>query len=395
VPVAASTAVTLDDTAKQLPPGERAAQVDALTGLRGFAALMVVFVHAAGRTDFPGFGVQGYGPVSLFVLSGFLLFQPWSRWAMDDGRRPSVRRFARRRLARIFPAYLVVMLAVAVMYPASQPNGLDGWARALTLTGTTASDGLRPGLEQTWSLGTELSWDVLVPVVGLLVGLTARRLSGVRGFWAGAILMLLAVPVTAFWRWWIHVEGLEKNFTYSFWLPGFLVCFAGGALVSHLLEGERVGLIRLDRLREWAADPWLLVAFALAVTAIGSSSLGGPTLYLPSTFTERQVRFVCSTVLALTLLLAAAMASRTSPVARLLSSRWLVATGRWSYGIYLWHLPVIALLENDFTHRTGVDGFALWIGCVLVAAIPLGAATYVWVENPAIAWSRRLPGNRS
>lgn len=393
--MAASTAVTLEDTPPQLHLDERAAQVDALTGLRGFAALMVVFVHAAGRTDFPGFGVQGYGPVSLFVLSGFLLFRPYSRWSLGAGRRPALMTFARRRLARIFPAYLVVMLAVAVMLPESQPNGLDGWLRAFTLTGTFARDGLRPGLEQTWSLGTELSWYLLVPVFGLLVGWVARRLGGVRGFWAGVALMALSVPVTAAWRWWIHVEDLERNFTYSFWVPGFLVCFAGGAFVGHLLEGESAGRVRLDRIRGWANDSWLLVALALAVTAIGSSTLGGPTLYLPSTFTERQVRFVCSALLAIILLVAAGLSNADSPVHRFMSSRWLTATGRWSYGIYLWHLPVIALLENDFTHRTGLDGFVLWIGCVLAVSVPLGAATYAWVEMPAIAWSKRVPGKRS
>lgn len=395
MPVAASTAVTFDDIAPETPLGERAAQVDTLTGLRGFAALMVVIVHSSGRSDFPGFGVQGYGPVSLFVLSGFLLFRPWSRWSLDSGRRPILRVFARRRLARIFPAYLVVLLAVAVMLPESQPRGLDGWLRALTLTNTLASDGLRPGLEQTWSLGTELSWYLLVPVFGLVVGLVARRMAGSRGFWAGVVLMGVSLPISAAWRWWVHVEDLGREFTYSFWVPGFLVCFAGGALVAHLLEGERAGQVRLGRLRAWARDPWLLTAFAVAVTLIGASSLGGPTLYVPSTFTERQVRFACATLLALILLVAATLGDRESPVVRLLATRWMVATGRWSYGIYLWHLPVIVLLENDFTHRTGTAGLALWLGCILAVSVPLGAATYAWVEAPAISWSKRLPGTRS
>ena len=114
---------------ESLAPAEKAIQVDALTGLRGFAALAVVAVHASGRTDFDWFGIHGYGPVSLFVLSGFLLYRPWSMWALSRGTRPEVRTFARRRLLRIFPAYLVVMLAIAVMLPESQPLGPDGWLR--------------------------------------------------------------------------------------------------------------------------------------------------------------------------------------------------------------------------------------------------------------------------
>lgn len=364
-------------------------QVDALTGLRGFAALAVVAVHASGRTDFDWFGIHGYGPVSLFVLSGFLLYRPWSRWALDQGRRPAVGTFARRRLARIFPAYLVVMLAFAVLLPASQPNGLDGWVRAFTLTGTFASDGLRPGLEQTWSLGTELTWYVAVPFLGLFAGLVARRSSGRRAFTSTVWLLALSVPVTIAWRVWTEVEDLGKEFTYSFWLPGFLVCFAGGAAVSHYLEGERAGLVDLSRVRGWFQHSWWLLATVVVVVVVCNSALGGPTAYVPASFSERQVRFFCSTLLALILLLAAVMSRPGSPFTRLMSSRPLSAIGRWSYGIYLWHLPVIVLLENDFTHRTGSGGFLLWMSCIVAITIPLGAATYAWVESPAIAWSKK------
>lgn len=370
-------------------PDTQATQVDSLTGLRGFAALAVVAVHASGRTDFDWFGIHGYGPVSLFVLSGFLLFSPWSRWTLGRASRPVIRTFARRRLLRIFPAYLVVMLTVAVMFPLSQPNGLWGWVRALTLTGTFASDGLRPGLEQTWSLGTELTWYIALPFIGLLAGLVARRFTGRRAFNSTVVLLAVSIPISVAWRIWTEVEDLGKEFTYSFWLPGFLVCFAGGAAVAHYLEGERAGLVDLSRLRGWFQNHWVLLAVVTVVVLICNSALGGPTAYVPASFSERQVRFVCSTALALILLLAAVLSRPGSPQVRLMSSRILTSTGRWSYGIYLWHLPVIELIEDDFVHRTGVGGFFFWMTCIFAISIPLGAATYVWVEKPAIAWSKK------
>ena len=360
-----------------------------LTGLRGFAALSVVLIHSGGRTDYPGFGIQGYGPVALFVLSGFLLYRPWSMWALRDGRRPSVRTFARRRISRIFPAYLVVVLALAVIYPASQPSGFDGWLRALTLTHTFASDGLRPGLEQTWSLGTELTWYVALPVMGLVAGGLARRQGPRRGFWIVVGALALSVPVTAAWRWYVHAEGLGPRFTYSFWLPGFLACFAVGAAVAHLLSAEKAGVVALPRLRSVAASSWVLLAVAVVAVAIGTSSLGGPDAYTPATFSERQVRFVCATVLAGSLLLAAAFGPASTPVNRVLASRWMSAVGRWSYGIYLWHLPLIALFADSFEWRSGISGFVLWVGFITALAVPLGAATYAFVERPAIAWSKK------
>jgi peptidoglycan/LPS O-acetylase OafA/YrhL len=361
--VAASSAVGVEETPDP-SSAVQAAQVDSLTGLRGFAALVVVAVHASGRTDFPEFGIHGYGPVSLFVLSGFLLYRPWSRWALRLGKRPAARTFARRRLLRIFPAYLVVMLAFCVMLPASQPNGWDGWLRAFTLTGTFASDGLRPGFEQTWSLGTELSWYVALPFLGLLAGLVAHRLSGRRAFYSVVGLLALSVPVTVLWRIWVEVEDLGKEFTYSFWLPGFLICFAAGAAVSHFAEGEKVGLVDLSRLRGWFAYGWVTVLLMVVVAGIGTSPLGGPVEYVPASFSERQIRFGASTLLAVLLLLACVLSRPGSLLVRFMATRVMTATGRWSYGIYLWHLPVIVLLEDDFVHRTGVGGFFLWMACI-------------------------------
>lgn len=371
-----------------MPADERRTQIASLTGMRGFAALMVVVIHSAGRTDFPGFGVHGYGPVALFTLSGFLLFRPWSRWGLRLAQRPSVRSFALRRLMRIFPAYLVVVLAVAVIYPPSQPRGADGWLRTLTLTHIYSANGLRPSMEQTWSLGTELAWYAALPVIGIAAALIAHRFSPKSGFWAVTILLSLSLPVTAVWRWWIHIEDLGRHFTYPFWLPAFALCFAGGALIAHILEGERAGVMAFRPLRRAAENRWLLIALAVVVTLVGASSLGGPALYVPSTFTERQVRFGCSTMLALILLVGAVFSSRETPLIRFFAARTMNAIGRWSYGIYLWHLPVTVLLEDEFTLRTGVGGFLLWQACILAVSIPLGAATYAWVEKPTIAWSR-------
>ena len=374
-----------------IPLEDHRAQVAVLTGLRGFAALMVVLIHSAGRTDYPGLGIQSYGPVSLFVLSGFLLYRPWSTWAIRQAARPSVSTFARRRLYRIFPAYLVVMLAVALLYPPSQPEGWDGWLRGLTLSGIYASDGLRPGMEQTWSLGTELSWYVALPIMGVTVGLLARRMSPRGAWWLVTGALALSLPVTAAWRWWVHVEGLAPRFTFSFWLPGFLVCFAAGGVRLAPAQrrtsrpGEPPGVRAFTR-RSW---PVLLLLVA-AVCAVSLSSLAGPDGYVPATFPERQVRFACATVLAVTLLAAAVFGPVTTWINRVLSSRGLDAIGRWSYGIYLWHLPVIVMLADEFTERSGVWGFLVWLGTILAISIPLGALSWAWVERPAIARSKRV-----
>lgn len=393
--MAASTAVTWDDTPRDETAARRAAEIAGLTGLRGFAALMVVVIHTSVLTEYSWLGVPEYGPVSLFVLSGFLLYRPWARWGMQSGPRPSVPDFARRRLARIFPAYLVVLAVVSVVYPDDRPEGLGDWVRAATLTWIYVSDDLRTSLFQTWSLGTELSWYVALPVLGGVTALLARRWAPGRGFHVTTALLCLSLPISFGYRRWVEVEELEAHFTYSFWLPAFLFCFAGGAMVAHFLEGERAGLVRLTRLRRAAEDRWALLVLAGAVALLGTSSVAGPNGFVAVTYVEHQVRVVCATSVALILLVGTVLSPPTSPLNRGLSTRWFNAIGRWSYGIYLWHLPVIVILERDVSFTDGPMSLLWRLTWVLAISIPLGAATYAWVERPAIAWSRRNLGRLS
>lgn len=393
----ASTAVEWEDTPADEARARRAAEIASLTGLRGFAALMVVLIHTSVLTEYSWLGVPEYGPVSLFVLSGFLLYRPWTRWGMRVAGRPSVVDFGRRRLLRIFPAYLVVLAVVTTVYPEDRPTSATEWFQAITLTWIyVPQDDLRTSLFQTWSLGTELSWYVALPLMGGAAALVARRLPPRTGFRVTAGLLLLSLPVSFGYRRWVEVEGLEYYLTYSFWLPAFLFCFAAGAMVAHLVEGERAGLVSLARLRSACDDPWALPVLTVAVAVLATSSVAGPNGFAAVAYGEHQVRVICATGVALLMLLVAVLSPPSAPVNRLLGARWSTAIGRWSYGIYLWHLPVIVILERDITFPDGVLGLLWRLVWVLGISIPLGAATYAWVERPTIAWSRRphLPGTR-
>ena len=101
----------------------------ALDGLRGLAVSLVLLVHlsAAMRAQIadgpvasfwsavsPLSGMGGTGVHLFFVLSGFLLFLPYARTLLIGTRRPSSRRFYKRRLLRILPAYYVALGVVAL-----------------------------------------------------------------------------------------------------------------------------------------------------------------------------------------------------------------------------------------------------------------------------------------
>lgn len=389
-PVAASSPEILGREGSAGTTGIEAGQVEALTGYRGFAALVVLVVHASGRTEYPWIGLHGYGPVALFTLSGYLLVGPWSKWAAGVGRRPDLRSYARRRVARIFPAYLLALVVVALVYPASRPKDGESWLRAVTLTNFLQPDGLRPAMEHVWSMGTEFSWYFALPLLGGAVALLSRRLLPRRSHLVMGVAVALSAAVTAGWLLWIdrEVDDLTGKLTYPMWLPAFLVCFMAGALVKHL-EVTRPLRGKAGLLHTFGGNQWVVLAAALASVAVLVSPFSGPEGYVPLTFSENSVRLVAAFALAFVLVLGIAFGPASAHLNRWLSRPWLVTTGRWSYGVYLWHLPVTVILYEHLSIAPGPVGFATWLAFVTVVSLGLGAMTYAWVEKPAIAWSKR------
>ncbi|MBJ7401387.1 acyltransferase, partial [Mycolicibacterium sp.] len=148
-------------------------RVPSLTGVRALAAMLVVATHAAYTTGKYTHGYLGLmlsrmeiGVSIFFVLSGFLLFGPWVRAVASGAPAPSLRRYARHRVRRIMPAYVVTVLAAYLIYHFRDagPNPGHSWnglLRNLTLT-QIYTDGymfshLHQGLTQMWSLAVEVA----------------------------------------------------------------------------------------------------------------------------------------------------------------------------------------------------------------------------------------------
>lgn len=367
----------------------RSAHVAALTGYRGIAALVVLVVHASGQSAYPDIGLDGYGPIALFVLSGYLLIAPWSKWSLGLAQPPDLPEFARRRIARIFPAYLLVLGVVALIHPPSRPQDAASWLRALTLTNFLEPDGLRPWMQHIWTMGVELSWYVALPVVGTLLALAGRRLWVRSALWPMALVTLGSAAVTVAWQLWLRGhDSLDAQLTYPLWLPGFLICFTLGASVRHL-EIAATSRPEASRwLERLGRHSWVFALLAAAAVAVLLSEYAGPSGYVPLTEEQRTTRHLAALALALALLILA-VARTHGVVARAMSIPAIVAFGRWSYGVYLWHLPVTVLLASNMGVPAGPAGFILWIVIVLGVSVALAAATYRFVEEPIMAWSKR------
>jgi len=338
----------------------------ALDGIRAVAVAVVLLFHA-------GFGwmTGGYVGVSVFfTLSGFLittlaLVEHERRGALDVGA------FYARRLRRLLPASLLCLGAVVVAAAIGLFDGATELRRdvlgALTQVynwvaiagGGSYADATAGGaartspLEHYWSLAIEEQFYWVWPLVLLVVlrgGRRARRLA-LGGLFIGCALI---APLTSI------VWGPDA----AYWAtPARLAEILAGAVAALVLHDRRRIGRRLPQGTALAAPAGLLVILWAALTWPAGD---GPAYdgWLP-VFALASVALIVGVQV-------------DGPLRRLLSRAPFVALGIISYGVYLYHWPIYALLDEARTGLDQVPLFALRVAVTLVVS----AASYVFVERP-------------
>ena len=148
--------------------------------MRAVAALGVLTTHVAFQTGAVALPVIGpiLGRLDLavalfFALSGFLLWRSWVSHAHDDAPRPSVRRYLRHRVVRIWPAYVVVVIVVVVgivvwaVSPVRHTDSAQASAPAPEVAPATA---VPQGLRVAWTASSDAT---SVPAMSRSVVVTA------------------------------------------------------------------------------------------------------------------------------------------------------------------------------------------------------------------------------
>jgi peptidoglycan/LPS O-acetylase OafA/YrhL len=363
------------------------ARLPALDGLRAVAALLVVVTHAAYLS---GFTVNGglvgrlagrgdFGVAIFFALSGFLLHFRLASDARDG--RTDIRAYAVRRAARVLPAYWVTL---AVVLAVVQPPVRTALAQALTVQTYLPGTDL-DAFSQSWSIPTELSFYVVLPLVVWLLERARRRDPDLP------VLLLVASAVIATVALaFVPVGTVGEDLVIERWLPARWPNFAVGMVLAELLLRRGSRLARAAR--RLGRDSAGCLALAVAALLLATTPVAGLLTLGPASGVQLSVRLALSTAVAGLLLAPLVLGREDDSYSAALASRPARGVGTVSYGLFLWHLPVFAGLYAF----TGAQVFAGGIVPLLAVGLPISLLmawlSHVVVERPAMRWAaRRVP----
>ena len=344
-------------------------RIRTVDGLRGLAALLVVFDHAVGKSwGLGAWSQQNHGITVFALLTGFLLSSRFLRARLD--RRPAhgALAFLRARAARIYPGYWIALAGAAATIGLQSMGPGDLW-RVLTLTQTLGTDTPYEGLLPAWSLSLFITFYLALPVWSWWRRRSDRPEEGDASLLRREVWWLLGLVLVA---WVVRTTSATDPIASEpvFTLLGRADWFAIGMILAVLVVARARGLgPRLLSLP--GRKPGTVLLAALALT--GASAL------VPVHYEE--IRDQLDTAAAAALLAGAVL---HGPVLRgpqrWLASRPARALGRWSYGIFLWGYIVQTLItEINPDISTG-----LHLALTFAGAITLGAASWRYVESPAV-----------
>jgi peptidoglycan/LPS O-acetylase OafA/YrhL len=342
----------------------------ALDGLRGIAVLAVLTYHAHYGWARGGF----LGVDMFFVLSGYLITGGLLKLRPTGvrGHRAAYVAFLRRRCARLMPALAVMLAALwaltVTVGPAADRERLNACtaAAAAYVMNLPVGQQLRCSAQWhiTWSLAAEEQFYLLWPIVLAAACALAARAALPRRRTAAHMALGLFVGGVV-WQCWLR-QG-DPNTARVFFAPDgrSLILLMGCALalwepsVSH--AARRIGEHRV------AALGVLTLAAALALGRAGAG-------YVP---------FAAALLVGLgtAAVIAASSTDERCRALRPLVQPVLVAVGRISYSLYLWH-EVAYRIADMLLVRGSASGEALrW-----VLTLAFGIASFTLIEKPALRW---------
>jgi peptidoglycan/LPS O-acetylase OafA/YrhL len=354
----------------------------AVEGMRACAAIGVVITHVAFQTGHStGVGGRLFGRFDLavavfFALSGFLLWRGHAAAVRGLRHTPATGHYLRSRIVRIMPGYLVAVVVILSLLPDADNANLTVWLANLSLTQIYVPLTLTGGLTQMWSLSVEVSFYLVLPMLAFLA-----RLLPVR-----ARVPVIAAIAAASWGWGSAIVAVGYHTPVGVnplnWPPAFTSWFAAGMLLAELTVSSTGVLHRLAQRRV------LMAVIAVAAYLVAASPVAGPEGLIPGTASQFAVKTAMGAVLAFALI-APLVLDRPDTPHRILGSRLMVTFGRWSYGLFVWHLAALAMVFPVIGEFAFSGHLVVVLALTLVFGFAIAAVSYALVESPSRQALRR------
>lgn len=306
-----------------------------LDGFRGLAIMLVIAMH------YTNFTAGWIGVDLFFVLSGFLI--TWKLVQNID--KPSYyRNFYWRRILRICPLYVATLIFVFYLFPLLKPSlvtssyrdlqGLQVWYWTFSQNFYNASHGWPDNISivHFWSLATEMQFYLIWPLVIKLFNKKVLRIMGI---------LLLLVCIAVLFRWvTISFTTIVPLYRYVL-LPSRIDAFALGSLLFFYLQRD------VDRARQFLLYIGLagVIVNVILYTCFFSVHYSA---WFTSHFGYTLFDITWAGIIGYGLL-----APEHSVIKRIFTNKFIQATGKYSYAMYIFHLPVWTIINRLLVNRYG------------------------------------------
>lgn len=358
--------------AQQLNDQKPQGTIAPLDGVRALAFLLVFDFHINhagvwGDGNNPWisalFSVGRTGVTLFFILSGFLLFLPYTQALLFEKDWPPPKIYYIRRILRIFPAYFFSLFILVMFTQPSfiQPHNWRLFVHFLTFTMGYSNSGLING--PYWTLAVEFQYYLILPLIALgILGLT-RLVRPEKRLWVivGSLIAMIIWGLVTDYYGAYFVSHPDQTFLIPrtllnvvlFVVYGdhskFLEDFAVGMLIAvgylSIMNSPRKDLYLLKMRR---LLPWLLILFIALFVYVAMANYTLP--FAPRVLQFQSFPWMNEFAFALCYgyLVTAVLFNR--------SDGWLVRVFSWtplrwlgliSYSLYIWHRPLIQIFAAN------------------------------------------------
>jgi len=399
--------------------------LDALLALRGFACLMVVLLHCTPPRDsiiYQGHDLSwlifSHGWVAVwifFVLSGYLMGKAFytGRYTLNI---PGVINFWRNRILRIFPLYYFALLILTLLV---YPNMLkvENWGYLLRLF-TFSYDfslNIQSGINfngSVWSLSTEIQYYIFVPFIFSYFKQQILQLKQVFLFGLKIFLVIFLIRCI----FWIALRReISGQFSYmvKYWytpivtnLDLFLCGFLVNAWIKYQpFNSELEVHNKVFFVRQWYKLNKKNIAVILVIALYlftayhayhqelwnlpahsGKGIRTATTFFILQPLTALITSFFIWAFESDTYHNSSRKVKLTFAVILANPPRILEVFGNLSYGVYIWHQPIIGNITPIFTSNIPIEAFYARLTATIILSTVLATVTYYLVEIPSAKW---------